>query len=74
MSDHEWDPPVLELSRPMAAWLCWLMARDLSEWTPERRTRLTRSEATAAAMYVADHLPKDMTTEVPSIPSAPKTG
>jgi 3'-5' exoribonuclease len=74
MSQDRWDSPILELSRPMAAWLCWLMARDLADWKPERRTRLNRAEATAAAMYVADHLPEEMRTEIPSLPPLLKVG
>lgn len=74
MSDDHWEPPILELSRPMAAWVCWLMARDLAEWKPDRRTRLTRAEAIAAAMYIADHLPEDMRTEIPALAPLLKAG
>jgi hypothetical protein len=65
---------ILELSGPMAAWICWLMSKDLAEWKSDRRTRLTREEATAAAMYIADHLPEEMRTEVPPLPPLLKAG
>lgn len=74
MADQTWDAPIISPSRDMTAWIVWLMARDLEEWHPERRSRLTREEATSLAAFLADHLPEDLRTAIPSVPPALKAG
>lgn len=68
MSEARWDGPLLELSRPMTAYLLWLIARDLPEWGAERRCQLTREEVTALAMYLSDYLPPEARTEIEPVP------
>lgn len=68
MSEERWLAPVLELDRHMSAYILWLIARDLRDWGAERRSRLSREEATALAMYLADHLPPEVRTEIEPIP------
>lgn len=75
MTEDRWDTPIVELSHPMCRWIYWLTTRDLAQWTDDRRTRLSREEATAFAMYLADHLqPEDTTTEVPPLPPLLRAG
>lgn len=68
MRERDWEPPIIELSRPMAAYLLWLVARDLADWRADRRCRLTREEASAFSEFLAAFLPKDMQSDVPAIP------
>jgi hypothetical protein len=65
MTDHHWDPPIVELSMHMTAYLCWLVARDLAAWTPERRSTLAREDAAAFALFLTEMLPPHMRTEIP---------
>lgn len=74
MSNEQWDGPIIELSRDMTAWLVWLMSRDLENWQPDRRTRLDREEAASLALFLCDHLPPDLKTEVKAAPPALKVG
>jgi hypothetical protein len=71
MSEARWESPLLALSEPMTAYLLWLIGRDLREWRAERRSKLTREEATALAMYLSDHLPPEARTEIEPVPTAP---
>jgi hypothetical protein len=71
MSEMHWESPLLSLCQPMCAYLLWLIARDLREWGAERRSKLTREEATALAMYLSDHLPPEARTEIEPVPTAP---
>jgi hypothetical protein len=68
MSEARWESPLLALSEPMTAYLLWLIGRDLREWRAERRSKLTREEATALAMYLSDHLPPEARTEIAPVP------
>lgn len=68
MSDQTWDAPILELSRPMTAYLLWLVARDLGEWDAERRTKLAREEAVALSAFLSDFLPPEMLTPIETPP------
>lgn len=63
MSEHEWEAPIVELSRNMCAYIVWLLANDLKEWGPHRRTRLSRDDAAGLALFLCDHLP-DMRIEI----------
>lgn len=72
--DQDWEAPIVELSRDACAWLVWLMSRDLEQWHPGRQTRLSRDEATALATFLADHLPRELRTEVPALRPALKAG
>lgn len=74
MAEPRWEAPIISPSRDMTAWLVWLMARDLAEWHPERRSRLTREEATSLAVFLADHLPEELRTAIPSVQPALKAG
>jgi len=68
MNNDRWVAPILELDRPMAAYLLWLIARDLPKWGTERRTKLTREDATALAMHLSDHLPVEARTKIEPVP------
>lgn len=69
MTEVTWEGPIIELSRPMTAYLLWLVARDLREWDDQRRSRLDREEAEAFAAFISDFLPPEMRTEI--APAAP---
>ena len=45
MKREETGSERVEVSPNAAAWLAWLMARDLERWSPKRRTRLSREDA-----------------------------
>lgn len=74
MREREWEAPIVELSRPLTAYLLWLVARDLGAWGHERRSRLTREEAVAFAAFLSDFLPEEMKTEVPAAPPMLRVG
>lgn len=69
MTERAWEAPIIELGPDACCWVVWLMVRDLAEWGPERRSRLTKMEATALCMYLADHLAPEVRErlEVPPV-------
>ena len=74
MHDARWEAPILELSRPMTAYLLWLIARDLGQWGADRQTKLEREEAHALAEFLAAFLPTGMQTEVGAMPPMLRAG
>lgn len=74
MAEQTWEAPIISPSRDMTAWIVWLMARDLAEWHPERRSRLTREEAMSLWMFLSDHLCEEHRTPIVSAPPALKAG
>lgn len=71
MSEQQWEPPLIELSADMSSYVLWLIARDLDRWSSERRSRLSREEATSMALFLASKLPPELRTEVPAMPAVP---
>jgi 3'-5' exoribonuclease len=65
-AEDRWEAPILELGRPMTAWLVWLMARDLERWGDGRQCQLAKEEASALAHFLWSFLPEDMRTEIKS--------
>lgn len=59
----------LELPVPCAAYVLWLMCRDLARWAPGRRSRLSRDEAAGLALFLHDRLPRDHRTPLPAAPA-----
>lgn len=74
MRDREWEAPIVELRRPLSAYLLWLVARDLGVWGQERRSKLPREEAVAFAAFLSDFLPAEMRTSVPAPPPMLRVG
>ena len=68
MRDEKWEGPVLELSRPLTAYLLWLIARDLRGWDAERKSKLAREESVALAHFLTDFLPPEMRTPIEPLP------
>lgn len=60
----QWEGPIIELSRPLTAYVLWLIANDLGRWGADRRSRLDRDEAIVLAHYLSDFLPPEMRTEI----------
>lgn len=73
MPEERREAPIVELSRPLTAYLVGLIRRDLPTWGVERRSRLSREEVTAFAEYLSDSL-QDMRTEVPALPAMLRAG
>lgn len=74
MREGHWDAPIVELSRPLTAYLVWLIGRDLGTWGANRRSKLTREEATAFAAFLSDFLPEEMRTDIQAPPSMLRAG
>jgi hypothetical protein len=66
-----WNPPVLELSTPLTEYLAGIIVGDLGRWDDGTIRPLDRADATALALYLADHLHQKRR---PQIPSAASTG
>ncbi|HET8655992.1 MAG TPA: hypothetical protein VFL93_10795 [Longimicrobiaceae bacterium] len=67
VADHlhgRWLP--IQLSTGLAAYLLWLITRDLAGWSADRPTHLTREEACDFAEYLYDGIPNPQRrSEVP---------
>ena len=62
------EGPSVHLTCPVASYILWLVCSDLRAWSETRQTKyLTKSEATAFAMFFKEVIPKRFRTEVPSL-------
>lgn len=64
MSEQKWEAPIIELSRPLTAYLLWAVALDLRRWDETRQTKLSREEVVAFASFLETFLPEDQRTEI----------
>jgi len=63
--DDSQESILIDLPRDVAAYLLWLICRDVARWPERRRTRLTRDDARSLAIYLHECLPGDRRTPVP---------
>lgn len=68
MNRARWEGPLVELDRPMTAYILGLIARDLRGWGADHRPKPDRVEVTALALYLADHLPPSAHPKIEPVP------
>jgi hypothetical protein len=59
--------PAIVLTPQLAAYLLWLIARDLVRWRRTRKCRLRQDEAAALGRHLGDMLPEGMRTPLPTV-------
>jgi len=68
------EPIIVELPEPLAGWLCTIAARDLRTWAAADRGALSKEDATAFAMFLADSLPAEVRPFIPPVGTHFKAG